>query len=237
MSLEYDRYLTHQLRSLSDEARLERNARFALLHHGKYFPVSPGAAVLEIGPGYGAMLRLLRNERGLQNLHAVDVSAEVVRVCNQTMPESTELTPDTTVFLNSHHATYDLILMFHVLEHVPKDNALPLLMAARGALRPGGKLVLEVPNIAHPLTGPYHRYHDFTHTLGFTDQSLGFILRTAGFANVSVYPCRVPRVSFARVWQRAGQDAVELIAGLLLRLYMPREPVMLSSVLGACATD
>ena len=236
MSHEYDRYLTHQLSPLSNDARLERNARFALLHHGKHFPAATDAAILEIGPGYGAMLRLLRDQRGFQNVHAVDVSADVVRFCNQLLPGSTELTPDTTFFLNARPAAYDLILLFHVLEHVPRLDVLPLLMAARSALRPSGKLLLEVPNIAHPLTGPYHRYHDFTHTLGFTDQSLGFILRTAGFANVSVYPCRVPRISFTRVLQRASQDAVELVAALLLRLYMPREPVLLSSVLGACAT-
>ena len=182
------------------------------------------------------MLNLLCSERGYTNVHAVDISPEVVHACNRIVPDSTELTADTTAFFQAHPARYDLILMFHVLEHVPKQEVLPLLVAVRAALRPGGKLVAEVPNIAHPLTGPYHRYHDFTHTVGFTDQSLGFVLRTAGFANVSVYPCKISRSSLTRVLQRASQDTVELVASTLLRLYMPRQPLVLSSVLGACAS-
>jgi cyclopropane fatty-acyl-phospholipid synthase-like methyltransferase len=237
MSVEYDQYLTDHFRPLAGTARVQRNARFALHQHGKHFPRSADAAILEIGPGFGAMLSLLRSERGYADVHAVDISPEVVQACNQIVPDSTELTADTTVFLESCRASYDLILMFHVLEHVPKHEVLALLRAARGSLKQGGKLLVEVPNIAHPLTGPYHRYHDFTHTTGFTDQSLGFILRTAGFENVTVYPCKVPRISVARAVQRVLQDSLEYFAAMLLKLYMPRQRVILSSVLGACASD
>ena len=235
MSREYDQYLTEQLQPLSAEGCVQRNAWFAWYRHGTHFPTSTDAAILEIGPGYGAMLDLLCSEHKYTNVHGVDVSPEVVRACNQVVPNSTDLTDDTTAFLCSRAGSYDLILMLHVLEHVPKPEAMALLMAVRGALRPGGKLVAEVPNIAHPLTGGYHRYHDFTHTVGFTDQSLNFVLRAAGFASVSVYPCKIPRISAVRTLQRASQDTVELVAKILLRLYMPRQSVVLSSVLGACA--
>jgi SAM-dependent methyltransferase len=237
MSVEHDRYLTNHFRPLAGTARMQRNARFALYQHGKYLPQSADAAILEVGPGFGAMLDLLRGERGYTDVHAVDISPEVVQACNQIVPDSTELTADTTAFLEGCPGKYDLILMFHVLEHLPKHEMLSLLMSARGALKHSGRLLIEVPNIAHPLTGPYHRYHDFTHTTGFTDQSLGFILRTTGFENVTVYPCKVPRTSVARVVQRASQDTLEFLAATLLKLYMPRQPVILSSVLGACAGD
>ncbi|MGB8772017.1 MAG: hypothetical protein WCC92_20565, partial [Candidatus Korobacteraceae bacterium] len=92
------------------------------------------------------------------------------------------------------------------------------------------------PNIAHPITGAYNRYHDFTHTAGFTDQSLGFVLRSSGFQNVTVYGCRMPRKDLARFIQRAAQDAVELLSGLLLRLYLPHQPTNLATALGACGT-
>ena len=237
MSVEYDRYLTDHFRALAGTARVQRNARFAFGQHGKYFPRNTNAAILEIGPGFGAMLKLLSGERGYADVHAVDISPEVVQLCNEIVPNSTELTANTAAFLADHPCRYDLVLMFHVLEHVPKQEVLSLLKAARGALRPGGKLVAEVPNIAHPLTGPYHRYHDFTHTAGYTDQSLGFILRTAGFASVRVYPCKVPPTSLPRLVQRASQDALESLAAILLRIYMPGLHIILSSVLGACAAD
>ncbi len=235
MSLEHQKYLSDHFRSLAGSERVQRNADSAWRQHGKYFPLDKAARILEIGPGFGAMLKLLRTKCGYRNVNAVDISPEVVDFCNQLVPQSTELTDDTIYFLEERAGKYDLILMFHVLEHVPKDTVVPFLTAAREALKPNGRLIVETPNSANPLTGPYHRYHDFTHTVGFSDQSLAFVLRTAGFSNVSVYPCKVPRASIARLIQRTSQDAVEFMASLLLKLYMPRLSVILSSVLGACA--
>jgi len=233
---DYQQYLTEQLAPMSGSARTKRNAVFALHHHGKHFPLTKTAAILEIGPGFGAMLDLLGNVHGYSKVRAVDISPEVVTECNRVLPNSTELATDTTAFLLAHSEEFDLILMLHVLEHIPKNKATALLSAARLALKDGGKLVVEVPNAAHPLTGPYHRYHDFTHTVGFTDQSLGFVLRNAGLREVSIYPCKVPRSSLARFIQRTAQDSVEFCVSSLLKLYMPRQPLILSSLLGACAS-
>ena len=48
--------------------------------------------------------------------------------------------------LQEHVEEFDLILMLHVLEHVTKDETIAFLQAVRGALKPHGKLVVEVPN-------------------------------------------------------------------------------------------
>jgi hypothetical protein len=61
------------------------------------------------------------------------------------------------------------------------------------------------------------------------------VLRNAGFQGVDVYGCKIPRKSLARLIQRTAQDGVELLLKLFLRLYMPSQPIILSSVLGACA--
>ena len=184
MSHEYDRYLTHQLTPLPmrlDWSEMLASRCFTMVSTFR----------LQLPPRLGTRPRLWR--------HAPSSSCRArihERSCRRcfargrsrlysVVADSTELTFDTTTFLNSRPAMYDLILMFHVLEHVLWHEALPLLTAAGGALRPGGWLVLEVPNVAHPLTGPYHRYHDFTHTLGFTDQSLAFILRIQAERRVS----------------------------------------------------
>jgi 2-polyprenyl-3-methyl-5-hydroxy-6-metoxy-1,4-benzoquinol methylase len=236
MNIQYDQYLTQHFGHIAAPATLRRNAIFVLDHHGKHFPADKNAAILEIGPGFGALLEYLHKDCGYPNLRAVDVSPEVVTACNRLLPGSTVLTEDTTAFLEERREAFDLILMLHVLEHVPRDKVVSLLAAVRGALKGGGKLVVEVPNILHPVTGSYNRYHDFTHTIGFTDQSLGFVLRNSGFQEVTVYGCKVPRNDAARLLQRTAQDAVELIAALFLRLYLPRQPISLATALGACAT-
>jgi hypothetical protein len=122
--------------------------------------------------------------------------------------------------------------MFHVLEHVPKGEINPLLMAVRSALKADGRFVAEVPNIVNPITGAYHRYHDFTHTVGFMDQSLAFALRRAGFQDVTVYPCKTVRTNPARALQRLTQDMLEFFSGLLMRPYLPHQPVIMTSVIG-----
>lgn len=68
----------------------------------------------------------------------------------------------------------DLVTMWHVLEHV-SDPAL-VLKEVRRVLKPGGMLLLEVPNVAsawarllgrewYPLEPPYHLYHFSPRTL------------------------------------------------------------------------
>jgi 2-polyprenyl-3-methyl-5-hydroxy-6-metoxy-1,4-benzoquinol methylase len=235
MSNDYDRYLTEHFRAIAAPSTLRWNAIAAVEHHGRYFPADKGAAILEIGPGFGNLLAHLHS-CGYQNLSAVDVSLEVVETCNEVLPGSTTLAEDTGEFLSQRPEKFDLVLMLHVLEHVPRDQIIPLLQAVRGSLKTGGKLVTEVPNPAHPITGAYNRYHDFTHTMGFTDQSLAFVLRNAGFRDVTVYGCRMPRKNLPRFIQRTAQDAIELVAALGLRVFLPRQYVNLATALGGCGT-
>ena len=128
------------------------------------------------------------------------------------------------------------MILLHTLEHVPRGQVLRLVRMIHGALKPGGKLVVEVPNSEHPVVGSRNRYADFTHTVGFTDLSLRYVLQNCGFSNVTIYGCRIPRKSLGRWLQRTAQDTIELVLGLMVRLYRPGDSLILSSILGACAT-
>ncbi len=234
MSGEYDQYLSRYYSQ--DTTRLELNAAVVLDHHGAHFPADKRAAILEIGPGTGTLIGFLSSRCGYQNVRGIDICPEAVDACNRIVPGSTDLIENGAAYLENHKEEYDLVLMLHTLEHIPKDQVLALLRAIYGALRPGGKLVVEVPNCEHPVVGTRNRYVDFTHTLGFTDLSLKFVMQNSGFLDVSIYGCRVPRKSLGRFVQRTAQDTVEFVLGLLVRLYRPGDPMMLASILGACAT-
>lgn len=236
MSDDYDQYLSTHYSHVSTPASLERKKSWVLSNHGSKFPPSTEAAILDVGPGFGNIIQLLHNKCGYKNVTAIDISPEVVSVCNKILPGSTKLVADTVQFLNDHQGEFDLILLLHVLEHIPKDEVLPSLRAVHDALKIGGRVIVEVPNSAHPITGVNMRYADFTHNLGFTDRSLEFVMLNAGFPSVCLYGCKIPRESTLRSIQRAGQDIVEMLLGLLVRLYMPTKPSILTSILGACAT-
>jgi len=236
MSDEYDQYLSKHYSHVSTPASLERKKAWVLSNHGSKLPPSTDAVILDVGPGFGNIIQLLHDKCGYKNVNAIDISPEVVSVCNTILPGSTKLVGDTVGFLNGHQGEFDLILLLHVLEHISKNEVLPFLGAVHNALKSGGRVIVEVPNSAHPITGINMRYADFTHHVGFTDRSLEFVMLNAGFSEVSLYGCKVPWESPLRSIQRAGQNVVEMLLGLIVRLYMPTKPSILTSILGACAT-
>lgn len=172
--------------------------------------------VLEIGPGECEFAELLTSE-GYTAVSVVDMSPEVISVATAFGLDAT-LVDDTVEFLEHHVAHFDCIVMLHVLEHVPKTDTLTLLRALHGALRPGGLVLLEVPNMGDPLNGLYFRYSDFTHEVGFTEESLRYVLTQSGFGD----PVFLEQIGadgrMARVVQRVARRTLH---GLLFLLNLP----------------
>ncbi len=99
-----------------------------------------GAAVLELGFGDGLLT---------QALHAADIDAELLEGSPLLCARARSLYPG----LRVHNALfeefsparlYDAILVLHVLEHV--DDPRDLLVRMSGWVKPGGLLLLMVPN-------------------------------------------------------------------------------------------
>jgi 2-polyprenyl-3-methyl-5-hydroxy-6-metoxy-1,4-benzoquinol methylase len=147
-------------------------------------PPTGQGRLLDFGCGGGTLLRQL-HEQGWQVL-GMDVSPEVVErvqaetglpVLLGTLPHA-ELTPH----------SFDLITMWHSLEHVP--DPLSTLREAQRLLVPGGKVMVVAPNIDSlafrtfgqawfGLDLPRH----FTH---FAPWTLHFMLERAGFRHIRI---------------------------------------------------
>jgi trans-aconitate methyltransferase len=214
----YDNYLTNHLAQVSNQ-----NSRLQWLscNYKLYLPTNLTTKILEIGPGYGELIDYLINKLGYKNTKAIDLSQEVVDVCNTIAPNSTKKVSDTTAFLGEYKNYFGMVFMLEVLEHVPKSETVNLLSQIYNALEPGGVLIVEVPNMANPITGLIFRYADFTHEVGFTDLSLTHVLQRSGFSKVSVYPVRVPIVSVQRFVQFLLQGVINQLLNLIKRVYMP----------------
>lgn len=137
------------------------------------------AKILEIGCGYGNLLFALQNE-GFKNIIGMDVSEQAVSYCTRHgLPVQKG-----NILSYVGNEQYDVVLMSHVLEHLPKDNVIPMLNKIRDTiLAPKGELYLMVPN-AQSNTNCYWAYEDFTHNMLFTAGSLLFVLREAGFQQI-----------------------------------------------------
>jgi hypothetical protein len=90
-----------------------------------------------------------------------------------------------------------------------------LARAAAGALRPGGRLVIQTCNANSPVFGSV-RYADLTHVTAFTPLSLRQLLLAAGFRSVQVRAVVPVGRTGVGLMRRA---AWELLSGLV-RLYL-----------------
>ncbi len=129
-------------------------------------------------------------------------------------------------------AGYEVITLWHVLEHL--DDPVAGLRHLYPALRPGGLLIVETPNLAAlmaRLTGPYWFHLDLPrHRFHFTPASLRLALEQAGFrvqrllhipnahglAGALAYRLRWPAVRWWPPVQMAGW-AAGMVAVLLGR--------------------
>jgi 2-polyprenyl-3-methyl-5-hydroxy-6-metoxy-1,4-benzoquinol methylase len=75
-------------------------------------------------------------------------------------------------------SSFDLITMFHVLEHILEPSK--ILLQARDWLRPEGHLIVEVPNVEALCGSPKNRFH-FAHIYNFNLATLESLGQRAGF--------------------------------------------------------
>lgn len=232
----FDGYLSNHLSQINNTFSSSNRKEWLKYNYKNYFPTNFESKILEIGPGFGELLLLLYKDFGYINVKAVDLSQEVVDFCNTIAPESTELTTNTVSFLKANQNQFDIVFMLHVLEHIPKDDAAPILSEIFNALKSEGTLIIEVPNMANPMIGLNLRYSDFTHEVGFTDISLKQVLYKAGFSNVSVFPSKVPIVSTLRFFQAILQKIFNQTLNLLTNIYLPGKTQIMSPSIFAIAT-
>jgi 2-polyprenyl-3-methyl-5-hydroxy-6-metoxy-1,4-benzoquinol methylase len=145
-----------------------------------WLPTDKAASIVDVGCGSGLLLRFFQRH-GYNNQMGVDLSTEQLAAARQ-ICANVHL-EGATEFLAARPGAFDLIVSLDLIEHLKKNELLDFLAAARAALRPGGRLILQTPNCASPF-GIVQRYADFTHEVGFTPNSLTWLLRLSGFQSI-----------------------------------------------------
>jgi len=151
----------------------------------RYFPPERDAAIFEVGCGYGALVHVA-GEAGYCNVRGVDISAEQVEAAARLGIDGVARGDLMEVLAGIPEASQDAVVAIDVLEHFGKDDLLRFVDAVARVLRPGGRIVLRVPNAESPFFGAI-RHGDLTHELAFTRQSLSQLFLTSGFGGVRCY--------------------------------------------------
>ncbi len=136
----------------------------------------PDARVLEVGCFDGLFLALLR-DRGCA-VRGVEPSPAVETARSRGL-DVVEGFFDPDAF---EAGAYDLVVLRHVVEHVPEPGA--LLSPLAGLLRPGGVVYVEVPNSLYSLEERYYPEFHVDHLSYFTAASLATTLARSGLGRV-----------------------------------------------------
>jgi 2-polyprenyl-3-methyl-5-hydroxy-6-metoxy-1,4-benzoquinol methylase len=141
--------------------------------------------LLEVGPGEGAFLQALQSLHSGGRVRGVDLSPAEAEVCREKGLDVAcgQLRDLSTAYSENTH-----VAMFHVLEHAL--DPLALLRQAADRLRPGGYLLVEVPNILGSWQGlgMLHLAHPYQ----FAPATLGRMLGRAGLEILHLEPLEIP---------------------------------------------
>jgi len=152
-----------------------------------HLPQDRRAKILDLGCGQGHYVGELL-ALGFEHTRGIDISPEQV--------QRAQAAGLTQVSLGDYRdslgvAELDVVIGTDFLEHLTRVEALHAMDRIRRSLRPGGAVILRVPNAGSPFGGLL-RYGDLTHETSFTPGSLRQLGAATGFATVEIYACTPP---------------------------------------------
>jgi len=137
--------------------------------------------ILDYGCGFGQNLIALKKE-SYDNIYGVDIEVNAIDFCEKNGLNVRKLDLDN--LQNPYDFKFDIIILTHIIEHIPKDQIISTLSFIKNKfLNINGKLLIAVPN-AQSNTESYWMYEDWTHSTLFTSGSLYYVLKAAGFNSV-----------------------------------------------------
>jgi cyclopropane fatty-acyl-phospholipid synthase-like methyltransferase len=150
--------------------------------YGRWLPIDKSAQILDIGCGAGILLEWFVGS-GYPNAQGIDIDRSQIEFASH-LGLKVECVPDSISWVQNS-STFDMIMMCDVLEHVSSVNDIKMLSSIHSALKDGGIFIVKVPNASSSF-GTRARYIDPTHQRTYTEESLSFGLREAGFTSFQI---------------------------------------------------
>lgn len=133
---------------------------------------------LDIGCGEGYFLKLL-NEAGWKP-YGVEPSEKQASIARQRYCAEVIVAPFELTNFQPHW--FDFVAIRHVLEHLPAPMS--TLRTIRQLIRPGGWLLVEVPNLHRPMSIGLEDFFNVMHLFNLSPVTLGHMLNKVGFTVV-----------------------------------------------------
>jgi O-antigen chain-terminating methyltransferase len=147
----------------------------ALYHHREPRPV------LDLGCGRGEFLQELQRN----NIPSVGIDLNPAMVdASRALGLDVSLAEAVAHLRDREPGSLAAISSFHMIEHIPFEQVLHLIEAAKRALMPGGLLILETPNPENLVVGGCTFWYDPTHIRPLPPAMMAFYVQQAGFEPV-----------------------------------------------------
>jgi len=165
----------------------------------KCLPPNKDINILEIGCGWGDKLLLLYRY-GYKNLTGVDVSKNLCEIAKKQLPKTINIFNENGLdFIKKRKGQFDLILLFDLIEHIPREKTISFLKDCYKSLRKNGSIIIRTPNMSTILSS-HSLFIDFTHLQGFTQWSLFYLLDMSGFKHHKIIKRNLLNPNWKRPW-------------------------------------
>lgn len=155
--------------------------------------VYPGAQAIDLGCGRGEWLELL-GELGFQ-ARGVDMDEGMLEACTA-LNLKTDLMDALTALRQLPDASQAVVSGFHLVEHIPFDVLMALVIEAKRVLLPAGLLIFETPNPENLIVGTSSFYLDPTHIKPIPPLLLVFLPEyVGGYSKIKTIGLQEPKPS------------------------------------------
>jgi SAM-dependent methyltransferase len=215
VSSNYENYETGKGWDQHNFAKLDKLSEATLAAELRFLPAFPSvkSTILEIGFGQGAFLTYAKNYSW--RITGVEINEKLIQLGRSSgfrckKYDELELIKD---------ATFDLIVAFDVLEHIPQTEILKFLSTVRRLLKPGGCFLARFPNGDSPFSlplqngDPTHLNHIGSGKIKFYAQTLNFDLPYVGSAAL---PIR--NVGITRMLHRTITFPIKRLLNLMIKM-------------------
>ena len=173
------------------------------------------ARILDIGCNYGSLVRKL-HETGYGNTYGIDVNEAAVADGKKAYPDIADyLQPYDGTIIPFPEDSFDAILMFDVIEHIP--HLRPFMREVRRVMKKGARFIFQTPNkhinipweiISHRSLNGWREYHCSLQNR----KSLRKLLVETDFENVIVEKNNIiTRHNIEKVGREVGTFAIPLL--------------------------
>lgn len=176
----------------------------------KHIDTLPGMRVLDIGCGYGYLLKLF-DELGFET-YGIDISEDAIKKARKITKAKVfvyDVNNGLSIFSDEF---FDLITLFDVIEHL--YSPYNVLKETHRILKKGGKIFITTPNLNSIVRlikkflkkeELWYAYTDPTHVYLFTPSSLRFLVRRIGFKIVELEtPFYLLPKSLQKIFNKSG---------------------------------